>query len=329
MKHAYPYQFKLVAALCIFLSIQACSPPKPGIYKDDQISSSKRSDFHDLNTNVLKYLKANSLKEVQLYMSKEMLDNAGNERLVELMSNRLTDNPYDIVEEYYVVTTKKGSDSLSASGTDVNRHMLKYAITAPEMYFAFLAPKQSDNKYMISLAYSKLSYGWKITRMALAEYTVNGKTGPELVKLAKDEYDKKYLVNAVDNMGLAIKGFSPSPFWKYPDSTANSTFYHELLDEANKKFRYPMTLSQLATRPMVLSITMQRNDTWSAPMVWYMTHIPIKDTTEVKKENVEIRKLLSKLLPGIDKDNKYVLYDAFNEFPTASRSVDRFEMTVK
>ena len=80
---------------------------------------------------------------------------------------------------------------------------------------------------------------------------------------------------------------------------------------------------------MVISISMQRNDTWTAPEIWYMTHISIKDTNEVKKENLQIRQQLSKMLPGIDHDNKYVIYDAFNEFPTAAKSVDRFEMTDK
>jgi len=330
MKPVNP-EFKLLALVCLVFSLQACSPPKPGVYKDDQISSGQRSDFHELNKTALNYIKANSLKELQLMMSKEMIDNPGNEHMVELMSNRLTDNPYDIVEEYYVVSKHKAklNDSLPASGTDVNRHSLKYDTSATETYCVFLAPKQSDNKYLISLVYAKLSYGWKITQMDLAQYTANGKTGPELVQLAKEEYDKKYLVNAVNNMSLAMKCLNPSVVWEYPDTKATGDFYSQVLDEANKKVRYPLILSQLPTRPMVLSISMQRNDTWSAPAIWYMTHISIKDTNEVKKENLQIRKALRKLLPGIDKDNKYVLYDAFNEFPTAARSVDRFEMMAK
>jgi hypothetical protein len=330
MKHFHPYQLKLIAVLSILFCLQACKPPaKPGVYKDGEISSSQRSDLHDLNTTALKYLKANSLKELQLLMSKELISNPANEHLVDQMSNRLTDNPYDVLEEYYVVGKQKTKDSLPATGTDVNRHALKYDSLANEMYFVFLAPKKADSKYLISLSYAKLSYGWKLTHMALGQYTADGKTGPELVKLSKDEYDKKYLVNAVENMGLAIKCASPSPFWVYPDSVANSKFYNQVLDEANKKIHYPLTLTQLPTRPMVLSISMQRNDDWSAPAVWYMTHISIKDTNEVKKENLQIRKVLSKMLPGIDHDNKYVLYDAFNEFPTAARSVDRYEMTAK
>lgn len=328
MKPLHP-EFKLVALACLVFSLQACSPPKPGTYKNDEISSGKRSDFHNLNTEALKYIKANSLKELQLMMSKELMDNPGNERQVELMSNRLTDNPYDIVEEYYVVGKHKAKDSLPATGTDVNRHALKYDTTAAETYYVFLAPKQSDNKYMISLVYSKLSYGWKITRMDLAEYTADGKTGPELVKLAKEEYAKKYLVNAVNNLALAMQCFNPSALWEYPDAKADGDFYTQAVNEANKKYRYPMTLAQLPTRPMILSISMQRNDTWSAPTIWYMTHISIKDSNEVKKENMQIRKLLSKMLPGIDQDNKYVQYAAFNEFPTAAKSVDRFEMTQK
>ena len=80
MKPLYP-KFKLVALACLVFLVQACGPPKPGVYKDDQISSGKRSEFHDLNTTALRYIKANSLKELQLMMSKEMIDDPGNERV--------------------------------------------------------------------------------------------------------------------------------------------------------------------------------------------------------------------------------------------------------
>src|ERR1700753_2903301 len=129
MKPIYP-KFKLLALACLVFCIQACSPPKPGVYKDDQISNGQRADLHELNKSALSSIKANKLKELQLMMSKDMIDNAGNEHMVELMSNRLTDNPYDVVEEYYVVGKHKAKDSLPATGTDVNRHSLKYDTSA-------------------------------------------------------------------------------------------------------------------------------------------------------------------------------------------------------
>jgi hypothetical protein len=35
------------------------------------------------------------------------------------------------------------------------------------------------------------------------------------------------------------------------------------------------------------------------------------------------------VIPGIDKDKKYIFYDAFNEWPRSDRSVDRYDMPDK
>jgi hypothetical protein len=64
-------------------------------------------------------------------------------------------------------------------------------------------------------------------------------------------------------------------------------------------------------------------------MIHYLTTIPLKDTVALKKENAQIRKIIGKIMPGIDKDKKYVLYSAFKEKPVSTREVDRFEMTDK
>ena len=41
--------------------------------------------------------------------------------------------------------------------------------------------------------------------------------------------------------------------------------------------------------------------------LYYMTHFPLKDTIEVKKENLQIRNALAKLMPGLAENNKYRL----------------------
>ena len=68
-----------------------------------------------------------------------------------------------------------------------------------------------------------------------------------------------------------------------------------------------------------------------AILAWY---IPAwKDNqlflNSLKKENDEIKKVIGKLIPGIDQNKKYVYYDAFNEWPRSDRSVDRVDLIDK
>jgi len=324
MKSLSPYQFRLAAALWLLLILQSCVLV-PGSWKNESIKASKRDDFHKLNAEALAYLKANNPKGLNALLSKEMIA-ANNERQVELISNRLTDNAYELADEFYVVNKYSDNDTVMVKGGDVKRYGLVYPYSTIEMYFAYFLPKKSDNAYMISLVYGKFNYGWKIIKLDLEPYSINGKTAPELYALAKDEYEKKELQAALNNVTLAITCFKPGAYWQYPDEADAGRFYTKVHDEVNEKYSYPIVLRQLATGPMILRVYTQKNDQGTFPLVYYMTHFNLKDTMEVKKENLQIRKVIDKLIPGLHDNNKYVLYSAFNVQPNGYKTVDHFDM---
>ena len=316
MNHLLPHRFKLLAPLCLILMLTACKPPSPGIWKDGKISSWNRSKFHDMNKEALGDLKANNLKSIKLMLSKDLIDETNTERQVEMISNRLTDDEYVPLAEYYVVNRYKDADTVPATGENVNRYGLQYPETATEMYFAFFVPRKSDNKYLVSLIYAKLDYGWRITEMDVSPYTINGRTGPELYELGKSQYAKKHLTAALNTLALAVTCIKPSDVWQYPDADSLHSLYAKVVDEANEKYKFPLVLHDVSTGPMIVRVYNLRNAEGTFPEVYYMTHININDTIAVKKENLLIQKSLSKLTPGIDENVRYILYSAYNKRPS-------------
>eukprot|EP01037_Dinobryon_pediforme_P003733 gene3733-3779_t len=300
----------------------------PGTWKNEQISSGKRDDFHQLNDKALRLLKADDTKGLKSMLSKEM--NAGNnDRQIELIGNRLTDNDYDLLDEYYVVHKYKDTDTVNIKDGNINRYKLLYPFAAREMYMAYFIPKKPANKYMISLVYAKFDYGWKIVELGLSPYTINGKTAPELFALAKDQYTKNQLQAALNNVALAVACFEPGTYWQYPDKVDAGNLYARLNKEVNVKYSYPLVLRQLATGPMILRVYTKNQDDGTYPMVYYMTHFNLKDTAEVKKENLQIRNVINKLMPGLETNNKYILYSAFNKQPSGYTSVEHYDITAK
>ena len=198
-----------------------------------------------------------------------------------------------------------------------------------EMYFAFFAPKEMPNKYLLSVIYSKYDYGWKISHLEVSPYTFNGKTAPELFDLAKEMYAKKYLLDALANAQLAQSCAVPCDGWSYPDKVNIHNFEAKVVDEINKKYVFPFTVSQIPTRPLIFSVTTQQTKEGSYPVVYYRSTVKLKDVKGLQKENDSLKKVIGKIIPGIDQNKKYVYYDAFNEFPKYDRSVDRYEMIDK
>lgn len=323
-----PYKLRpsLFILLLVFI-LQSCSSNQPGIWKNDKIDAGKRSDFHNLTSEALGYLKINGFKRLKLMMSKDLNQNSYTEQIVDHISNRLIESKYSLFNEYYIVNKYRDADTIKSTGTGINDFGFFYQSPEKEMYIAFFLPEKAENKYMISLIFSKFDYGWKISELDVEPYTINGKTGPELFKMAKEAYSKNYLIDAVNLGALASTCMKPVDILQYPDEGDLHTFYGQIVNEANDKYKFPFTLTDVPSKPRIIRIFNQTDDKGSFPMIQYLTAISLKDTTAIKNENVQIREAIVKVMPGLDKDKKYVFYAAFNEKPSGSREVDRFEMT--
>ncbi|MDB5152567.1 MAG: hypothetical protein JWR54_1318 [Mucilaginibacter sp.] len=324
-----PLLIKLFGLLSIFSVLKSCNSFEPGTWKNEKIEAGKREDFHALNNQMLEGLKANSPMLMAGVMSKELIEDNSRLRLIELCSNRLKEGTYSLLDEYYIVHKERGKKSIETNISGINNYTLNYNADTREMYMAFFIPKSIPNKYMISAIYCKYDYGWKLSHLELNPYTLNGKTAPELFDMAKEMYDKKYLLDALSSVELARVCANPYEGWKYPDETEMNSFYSKVINEINTKYRYPFTLKQVPTHPRIFSISTQTTPDGVFPLVYYMSSIKLKDTTALRKENEIIKKVIGKVIPGIDKDKKYVFYDAYNEWPRSDKSVDRYDMPDK
>jgi hypothetical protein len=331
-----PLIIKLLCLLSIFSVIKSCNSYTPGIWINGKIESGKREDFHALNDQLLKGLKANNPREVEAVMSKDMIEDNGRLRQIELCGNRLKEGDYKLLDEYYVV--HKDSDILDASKrnksikkTDpgINSYSVNYTADTREMYIAFFIPKSIPNKYMISAVYCKYSYGWKLSDLEVYPYASNGKTAPELFKEAKEMYDKKYLLDALNDVQLALTCAKPYNGWQYADENEMGDFHGKVIKEINMKYVYPFTLTAVPTHPRIFSIDTKITPEGVFPLVYYRSTVKLSDAAGLQKENDNIKKVIGKLIPGIDQNKEYVYYDAFNEWPRSDRSVDRVDFIEK
>jgi len=324
-----PLLMKLLCIFLIFSILNSCKPHEPGTWKNDKIESGIREDFHQLNIQTLDGLKANDHLKMDGLFSKDLIQDNGKLRLIELCSNRLKEDAYTLLDEYYIVNKDRGYKTLESKNEAINNYNLKFTAETREMYMAFFVPRNIPNGYMVSVIYCKYDYGWKINHLEVEPYTYNGKTATQLFDTAKEMYDKNYWLDALNNLQLAQSCAQPCDGWQYPDEAAIQNLHAKVIDAMNKKYVYPFTLTQVPTRPRIFSIATQITPGGVYPMVYYMSSIKLKNVEGLKKENDNIKKVIGNILPGIDKNKKYVYYNAFNEWPRFDRSVDRYEIIDK
>ncbi|MGI4022521.1 MAG: hypothetical protein ACRYFA_13530 [Janthinobacterium lividum] len=330
MKSFKPHFLKLLSFLLLVSVLSACEQPEqPGAYKNEAIKASKREEFHKLNDQLLNLLKDNKVDDAENLMSKELLEDNTVKRTMELITNRTKQGSYRVLDEYYLVakTDEPGSLVINTDATGADAYTLKYnQSSTKENYVAFLVvPKDAANKWLITAIYGKYNYGWKLNKFDIAQYAINGKNAPELYKLAKAKYAKGFWVDAANDMTLAVRCFHPSGQWQYNHENEMNQFYYKTLQQASAKTNFPITISQVPTKPKIFRILTQDIPEGTFPMLYYVSSINIKDTVALKKENAAIKKVIGKVIPGVDQDKKYVLYAAFNSIPNKKNNAPEYD----
>lgn len=136
---------RLIFLSCFILLLQACGPPKPGIYKDDKIPSSISTKLHDLNTDLLAALKDDHPEHLENLISQEYIDKrAERVKLAALINIAVKKADYTLLSEYYISNQYvSGKDTIHERGAGINNHDLVVYVAEPEIYVAMFIPKHA------------------------------------------------------------------------------------------------------------------------------------------------------------------------------------------
>jgi hypothetical protein len=318
--------------LILFLALQSCSKPDEiGEWKNDAIKPERRAEFHQLNDQLFDALKANDMEKASAQMSQELLEDEGAvKRTMELVSNRSKTGGYTLLDEYYYNADKEpGSMVISSAAEGVDAYSFKYSqSTTKANYVALLkVPKNGLNQGLITVIYGKYNYGWKVNKLSFGEYSFNGKNAPQLYKLAKEKRAKGYLLDAVNDMAAAQQCFHPNQQWEYASENQMNSFYYNMVMLVNSKYKFPYVIKEVSTQPKIIRIGNQNLPDGTFPLISYISNIPLRDTLGLRKENNNVKKVIGKVLPGIDKDKKHIMYAIFNGLPGGKISNLEYDLT--
>ena len=320
MKSIQSKRSSYICFLLIFVVLAACKQQQPaGTYKNEAIPTDQKAEFHQLNKQLFNLLKADNTDEAKNMLSKELLEDNTVNRKLELVGLQAKAGNFKVVDEYYLVGKSDSPGSLviqsAPKGDDA------YALTynqseTKENYIAFLVvPGKGAIERLVTAIYGKYNYGWKLNKLDVDVYAINGKNAPKLHQQAKAAYAKGFWVDAANDMAMAVRCFHPSGQWQYVHETLMNQFYYQAMQQAASKTSFPFVISGVATQPKVFRIATEDTPEGTFPTVDYVSAISISDTTTLKKENSAIKKAIGKIVPGIDQDKKRVLYTAYSTVP--------------
>ena len=311
----------ILISLSILILIQGCKLNSNQTFKNDNIPSKIKNEIANLDKQVIKAIKNNNPDLAKNIFSEKLMETVGKSKLdsiFEFTNEILKDKQFDYKDQLYIENTTMNVSNTIFSGlanSDYD-YIVHYKALNKKMFISMLLPKDSKDAMLITLIYGLYGNDWKLNIFQFGQYSVDGKTAIDYYKIAKGDFENKNLIDAANNLFLGQQCLRPAnQFLQYQKEKDFGDLQKQVMNEINIKYKFPIVVEQVATKPQIFNIHPQRVEEGHFPMIRYYSQIALKDTASLRKEKLEIQKVIGDIFKGIEQNKKYLFYWAFDEIP--------------
>ncbi|WP_214070597.1 hypothetical protein [Mucilaginibacter sp. dw_454] len=317
----------LLVAVCFTVGLQSCTNSK-GTKANDQIDKDIRQQIAEVNKKLFEGITTGNVQAVKDLMSPELLKNAGSQidTIVTRCSKRYPAKSFELLDEYYTKgMAKKSEDSIKSDKGSVNDYNIGFRVSNDEMYTSLMVTKGLTINGLIFAVYGKYGNDWKVAILQMGDYSIMGKTAEDYYKEAQELHAKGSLVDATNLMIITSQLVSPGgTYFSYRNVSQMKIFFSTTIDVANATYQLPIIVKQVKTEPQIFSISPQVIEEVGHegiyPVIKYRSTIKLEDTAALKAENDAMQQAIGTIFNGIDQNNQYIMYEAYNQMPDGKSS---------
>jgi hypothetical protein len=319
---------KKIILILISLPILITSCNVGGMWKDDNIDPKVKEQIHKLNYEIIDGFVNNNPEKVFNICSDKLLEQGKNDlsMLIQQTRQSFSREDYKILNEFYQKNTSTDAQTNVMTGISGDHdYIIGFKALNKEMYVSVGYFDNDLNQTSLTLIYGKYGNDWKLNIMQVGTLRIMDKDAIDWYQVAQQNYDKGYLIDAVNDLLLANQLLKPAnQFWQYQKEKEIQEFGQKVMADINSKFTFPMTVDYVKTKPQIFNIYPQGMNEGYFPMIRYTTSLDLNDTIRLKKECDEIHSKIGDLYYGIDKNKKMIFYRAFKSIPTGNVPVENY-----
>ncbi len=283
-----------------------------------------KTALSELNKQVFNYISDNNYDALNKMFTDSLRDQMRPEfyqKFMPQIQHVIKGHEYKLSDEFYIRTAKHPDSADLAGGDGENAYTMKLKTVENETFISMLVAGDTVNEVMITIFYSKINGNWKVANIKGEDYSLCGKNAIELNNYAMQLEKKGDLIDAFNIVTLMGHCLRPGgSMFRYKMEDEIKIFTDSLIRKTNARFALPYEVKELASKPKVVNIHMEVMDRAFVPMIMYQSSIWVNDTVTLKKENDEMKQKIGSVFQGIDKNNKTILYRAYNELPDGKNS---------
>jgi len=309
-----------------FLVFQSCNVGTSGIWKNNHIDAETTAEIKLLNDKLFKAIANNDPSDLNTILSDSLLQQgAGIKDFINQVHNVFLSKSYKILDEYYVSSSTTGLSNTIPGVAGDNSYVINYFAVNKEMFVSLLMPTEQENEALILAIYGKHKNVWKLNILKVGQYSLFKKNSIDYYKIAKSYYEKHNLLDAYININLSERLLRPvNDIFIFQKENEINSLTALIKTELNTKFPLPFAMDKISTAPKMFGISPEMSDEGFCPLVQYLTDINLKDTTLLKGENEKMKEEIKKLFSGVEKNNKYIFFRAFNKLPGGPEPVQHY-----
>ncbi|PRX26713.1 hypothetical protein BX659_11977 [Orenia metallireducens] len=314
-------QILLLLLLIISTIFSGCNDGS--VLHNQNMSPKIKKEINNLNKQVIQGIKDNKSSLIlNLMIEKIRKENPDSTKNIISKIHKLSlDTEFKLYDDYYVLSDN--NENVITVTNKEKSYYLKYKGMSNETFICLYRLEEADREAsMFTTIYTKIEGEWKLQYFHYGGLEVLGKTAPELFDEIKDLSNKGYELSAVLRLDGLAKILRPNPFFHYINEKEIVDFSRNLRYNLDKKYKFPIKLSNIKTKPIIYSINpiyYNNQDSKEKEFIFeiiYITNIPLENKKEIEAEVDRINKELEKVFPGITKVERGIMYKAVAEPPT-------------
>lgn len=296
---------------------------------NDNISSNIKSDIMLHDNRIIEAIKTNQPNVINDIFSGKLIEQSGDDldTIFNVTYEILKDAEFKKLDYLYVINaTDNVSNTIFSGMTGDDDYIIHYKALNKNVFISLYTAETPNNEMLIALIYGETKNGWKLHHLQFGTYSLYHKTSIDFYKEALRYDSLGYLVDAANHLFLAQKCLKPAnQLWQWLREKDIVELQKSVMEKINTDYKFPLTIEEIETKPQIYNIYPQLLSDSYETMIVYYSQINLKDTVALKKENLEIQKLIGKIFSGIDTEKNYLLYRATNELPNGTpKKIERY-----
>lgn len=301
--------------------------------RNEEIEDNLRKHIEMLNDRIIHALKNNDYSHIiAMFPDEIQQEPAINNQTKKVFSqvNAIIHNDFKIYDEYYYSRKGLGKFTCRIVSEGSERYTLTLEGVSNNVYVSLLEASDGAKDYLFGVVYTQEDNVWKLFLIDVGIFRIAGKNFVAWYEEARQFYNDGFLAPAILRVHVSEACRYPVRFMVYDEEKDYFDFAKKLQLEIRKHYTFPLTLSDMKSQPVLVSIKPQFVEKKLLPMIYYKTTIPFEHVQELQQEVHEMTPILKSLFPGITKGIDAVVYKAFSELPTdPNKPYDTYGLVVE